>query len=168
MIILHGVYHFRPRRVGFRNDYCLSCQAERRSVLIRTFDAGHLFYLPLLPLGFWKRWWCTVCGREPHVRPGTRRSFKWAGLVALMVMAILMWMAPAEPDDLLILWAFRIAASLGAALVLRHILHTPKDAPLKQLLTTVVPAADTTCPFCGTPLLAGSRWSCPGCRAVRY
>jgi hypothetical protein len=168
MIIVHGVYHFRPRRVGFRNDYCLWCRRERRSILVRTFDAWHILWIPILPLGLLKRWYCTVCGREPHVLPGPRRSLQRAGLLALLMISILVWKVPAEPDDVLALWAFRVGAPVGAVLVLRHLLRTPKDPSLNQLLADIVPANDITCLFCATPLIAGSRWSCPNCCAVRY
>src|ERR1700686_3493787 len=47
MLIIRGSYHFWPKRVAFRNDYCLRCQAPRRSIAIRTFDVGHLFWNPI-------------------------------------------------------------------------------------------------------------------------
>ena len=56
MVIIHGVYHWSPKQVEFRNDYCLSCSAQRRAIRVRTFDVAHLFWIPILPLGFWKRW----------------------------------------------------------------------------------------------------------------
>ena len=52
MIIIHGVYRFAPKRRAFRNDFCLTCKAN---------------WIPLLPLGVWKKRVCSVCGRDPHV-----------------------------------------------------------------------------------------------------
>jgi hypothetical protein len=40
MFIVYGSYHFWPKKVGFRDDYCLGCQAPRRSIAIRTLDVG--------------------------------------------------------------------------------------------------------------------------------
>ena len=77
MLIIHGVYHLWPKRVGFRNDYCLGCDKPRRSFAVRTFDVGHLFWIPILPVGLWKHWKCSECGRDPHVHVRTRRSFNW-------------------------------------------------------------------------------------------
>ena len=51
MILIHGVYHWRPTPVAFRNDYCIPCRAERTSIQVRTIDVLHLFWVPLLPLG---------------------------------------------------------------------------------------------------------------------
>ena len=168
VLIIHGLYRFRPRRVAFRNDYCLFCKQPGRSAQFRTFDAWHIFWIPLIPLGFRKRWLCTVCGREPHLSPGTRRGFKWAGLIILLLLAFLLWVEPLDPDILIFGWVVRIAAPLGAILTLNHLLRTPKDPSLKERLATIAPATDTVCPFCGsTMIVLASGCSCPTCGIQR-
>jgi hypothetical protein len=163
MLVIHGVYHFRPRRTAFRNDYCLFCEQPRRSVQFRTFDAAH----PILPLGFQKRWICTTCKRQPDVNTKTRRSFKWAGLFALLVLT-LFWAAPVTPDFVAGAWIIRIGAPLGAILLIVHLVRTPKDVSRAERLRSVPPAADTLCPFCNTELLIlASQCSCPSCGVVR-
>ena len=167
-LIVYGVYHWKAKAVGFRNDYCLGCKEARRAVQVRTFDVGHIFWVPILPAGYWKRWVCAVCGRNPHVSKGTRRGFQWAGLVILVLLSA-SWAVPiSAPDEATGIWVFRIAAPLGAILTLVHLLRTPKEASLKERLATIAPAADTVCPFCGAQLLVmGSQCSCPVCGVVR-
>ena len=168
LFIVYGVYHWKTKRVAFRNDYCLVCGEARRAVQVRTFDVGHIFWIPILPAGFWKRWVCTVCGRDPHVTTKTRRGFKWVGLFVLVLFAAVLWMAPVEPDAAAVSWSLRIAASVGAVLVLRHLLNTPKEPTLKEWLANLPPAADTVCPFCGAQLLIlASQCSCQVCGVVR-
>jgi len=167
MFVVHGVYHWWPKRVGFRNDYCLTCGAERRAICIRTFDVGHVFWVPILPVGFWKHWLCSVCGKDPHVFPRTRRSFKWAGLIALVFFSVVFWAAPVSPDFVTGSWFFRLGAPIAALLSLVHLLRTDKDPSLKEKLSAIVPASETICPFCATPMVGGARWSCPVCRVVR-
>jgi len=166
MFIIHGVYHWWPKRVAFRNDYCLTCGEQRRSVCIRTFDAGHVFWIPILPVGFWKHWFCVVCGKDPHVFPRTRRSFKWAGLIVLIFFTLLSWAAPLT-QDFVFGWIFRLGSPLAAVLLLVHLLRTDKDPSLRSRLAIIQPAKDMVCPFCGTPLIGGTRWSCPVCGIVR-
>ena len=115
MLIVYGAYHFRPKRIAFRNDYCLTCGEACRSVQIRTFDVGHIFWIPVLPVGFWKRWVCTACGHQPHVSPKTRRFFKWAGLFVLLFLSVMSWVEPVERNFAAFTWICRIGASLGAA-----------------------------------------------------
>ena len=169
MLLIRGSYHFWPKRVAFRNDYCLRCQSPRRSIAIRTFDVGHIFWIPILPVGFWKRWQCEVCGQAPHAYPKVRRIFKWMGFVFSIALSLLVWTAPGSGDFGMLAWIFRVAAPAGGILLLFDLLRSPKEPSLRQKLTMIPPASDTICPFCATPLLAiaGARWSCPQCGAVR-
>ena len=135
---------------------------------IRTFDAWHIFWIPLLPLGFHKRWLCTTCGRLPHVHPGTRRGFKWAGFVVLLLLPTIMWADQLTPGDLVFGWVIRVGAPIGAVLTLIHLLRTPKDPSLQEKLSGIPPASDTICPFCGSALLLlSSQCSCPTCGVLR-
>jgi len=167
MLIISGLYRFRARRLAFRNDYCFFCAGPCRAVQIRTFDVWHIFWIPLLPLGFWKRWFCTFCGHQPHSPTKTRRPFKWAGFAVLVVLSILFWGAPTSPDFYIGSWISRIGAPIGAVLLLVHLIYTPKELTLKQSLQSIRPADDTVCPFCGTQLILGPRCSCPLCGVVR-
>jgi hypothetical protein len=168
MLIVQGVYSFRPKRLRFRNDYCLSCAQPRRSVQVRTFDMWHFFWIPILPLGIRKRWRCTVCGREAHVGAATRRAFKWAALALLVFFAAVFWVEPVDPGFIAGTWIFRIGGTVGALLVLAHLVRTPKEPSLKEKLAGIPPASDTVCPFCGTQLLMlATECSCPACGVVR-
>ncbi len=168
MFLIHGSYHFWPKRVGFRNDYCLSCQGPRRAIAIRTLDVGHIFWVPLIPVGRWTHWACTACRRDPHRSPKARRSFKWIGLVCLLILSAMFWTVPIDQSVSVLGWLLRVGPLAGAAALLYQLLGTPKDPSLKERLAAIPPASDTVCPFCGTPLLAGERWSCPACGAKRY
>jgi len=168
LFIVYGVYHWRAKRVAFRNDYCVACGEAGLAVQVRTFDVGHIFWIPILPVGFWKRWVCTVCGRDPHVSTKTRRGFKWAGVFILLLFAVVFWIVPVEPHSAAIFWGLRFAAPMGAILTLVHLLRTKKEPTLKARLASIPPAADTVCPFCGAQLLMlASQCSCPVCGVVR-
>ena len=168
MLIIHGSYHFWPKHVAFRNDYCLTCRAASRSIATRTFDVGHIFWIPILPVGFWKHWRCVRCGAEPHTAPGTRRSLKWVYLAILIFLSVSSWIPDVKKPDEWFLWVFRIVGPAAGLPLLRHLLRSPKELSWRQRLKFIAPADDITCPFCTTPLLSGPRWSCPGCGVLRY
>lgn len=168
MLLIHGMYHWKPKAVAFRNDYCLGCRAPRRSVQVRTFDVIHIYWIPLLPVGLWKRWYCSICKGDPHAHPGTRRTFKWIGLAILVILSVVFWMVPMnDPGFSKEMWIFRIAAPAVAIWTLIDLLRTPKDISLKEKLAAVMPAADTMCPTCAVPLVVGDKWRCPLCGLVR-
>jgi hypothetical protein len=173
MLLIHGVYHFWPKKVAFRNDYCLSCEAPRRSIAIRSFDVGHVYWVPLVPVGFWKHWACTVCRRDPHANPKTRRWLKWIGLVCLLLLSATFWSVPTNADLGVLPWIMRLLPLGGAVALLIQLMRTPPEPSLRERLATIPPASDSNCPFCSTPLMAGgispgsARWSCPACGAER-
>src|SRR5262249_35658489 len=91
MLVVYGIYKVARRIVAFRNDYCLSCAAPRLAYRHRTFDILHVFWLPVLPLGMWKRWHCSACGNDPHRQFRTSRGMKWLGIALLAFFALVFW-----------------------------------------------------------------------------
>ena len=168
--MLHGTYSFARTLVAYRNDYCLTCNRERTAYQIRTFDILHLFWLPILPLGFWKRWRCGTCGADPHASPRTRRSFKWAGVVVLFLTGLLGWAVPVRefPEDSLFFWVLRIGGPVGGLWALWATLRTPSDVDLKGMLRAVQPITDVDCPICKIPLFPSEpAWRCTRCGIKR-
>jgi hypothetical protein len=170
MRMIRGTYHFFPKRVAFRNDYCLSCQAPRRAIATRTLDVGHIYWIPILPIGFWKHWACSACRCDPHRYPGVRRIFKWAGVCCLAVVGTAFWSMPADPTLGFLSWIFRIVPLGGAVALLINLISTPKEPTLDEKLAAIHPATDSNCPFCTTLLVPGNegRWSCPSCGVERW
>jgi hypothetical protein len=154
---------WRAKRMAFPNDYCVACEEARRAVQVRTFDVGHIFWIPILPGGYWKRWVWAVCSGDPHGSTKTRRAFKWAGVFILLLFSAVSWAMPVTPDFVAGSWILRIAAPVGAMLTLVHLFGTKKEPSLKARLATIEPAADTVCPFCGAQsLMLGSQCSMYG------
>jgi hypothetical protein len=111
---------------------------------------------------------CAV--RLPTFTLKVRRFLKWVGLVFSIALSLLMWALPVDSNFGVLSWSLRVAAPAEGSLLLFDLLRGPKEPSLRRNLATIAPATDTACPFCATPLLAGSgtRWSCPQCGAVRY
>ncbi|HEX2645352.1 MAG TPA: hypothetical protein VHU81_20305 [Thermoanaerobaculia bacterium] len=163
MIVIHGIYNWRPRQVAFRNDFCRTCAGPRLAVQLRTFDVLHLYWIPLIPLGFWKRWHCALCGRDPHSATRTRRGFKVAGAIVLGLMAFALWALPVEPPDEAWIWGMRIGLSLAAlAATIASLKHTP-EPQLQEALDRVRPFEGWICPLCGGELSNIPGWHCPAC-----
>ena len=168
MFIRHGIYYWRRRIVAFRNDYCLACEAPRRTVQMRAFHVWHVFWIPLLPLGFWNRWVCATCFRFPHRNVKTRFGFKLAGLFILLLLGTIFWAMPVDPDDRAMWWTIRIGAPIALLISVLYMTMKPEGLPLKDKLRLIAPATDTVCPICGAQMLTiSSQVRCPNCGAVR-
>ena len=164
MLVIHGVYHWQPKRLAFRNDYCRKCEADSLSILVRTFDVLHVFWIPVLPLGAWSRWYCGVCGARPHVLAKTRRGFKIAGMVVFAFPALAFWFL--EPDADLgaaWLWTLRLILTGLALLTAWSAFRHQPEPKFKLRLAQVRPYDSRECPFCDGQLQNLPTWHCPAC-----
>jgi rubredoxin len=172
MAALHiGVYHWSPRVVGYRNDYCIRCGRPRLALRHRTFDVLHIWFIPVLPLGFWKRWLCSECGSDPHANVRTRRSIRWAGTALLAFIAFVGWAASptARPEELWFIWALRLGGIVATGAALWASIKGPPDVDLRRELQTVPPVMDPSCLLCGATLFPSEPlWRCPNCGARRH
>lgn len=93
MIVVFGTYKFARKPVAYRADYCRSCASERMTFAMRSFDAFHVFWIPVLPLGFWTRWYCGECQAHPHETVGIHRWVRWTVAAFFLVLALVFWAA---------------------------------------------------------------------------
>ncbi len=176
MLVVFGVHRFKPKRVAYRNDFCLNCDQPRLAQRIRSFFVGHLYWIPLLPLGFWKEWRCVTCGVDPARRTRTGQT----GLVVLLavltalVAAIFTVGAVSEwknPDGPVFGWVSAALWGFAAALIFIHT-RMKKTVPWKVARLHVVPSNPNACAFCGGALQITSgdpdpQHHCPVCGVDR-
>jgi hypothetical protein len=91
---------FRPKAVAFRNDFCLTCGVARRAVQVRTFNVLDWHGIPLIPVGFWKRWQCVSCGSNPEYNRRGRRKFAIALALLAAAFAAIFWGLPSRLSGL--------------------------------------------------------------------
>ena len=165
MFVVYGMHHFAARTVGFRPDFCVSCQNEVVSVESRSFDVGHIYWLPLIPLGFRRHWRCRTCGQNPRSeRSGA--ALQLLGGVIFLVAAVFAWMEPASAENATFAWAVRIALPLLALALFANLRKRKQDdQALQQRLRRVKPVGDS-CPLCGQRVSAGPERRCTKCGAV--
>jgi|SRR6266850_3715289 len=168
VLVVYGIYRFGAKRTAFRNDFCLACNAERLAVQHRSFYCGYLYRVPLVPLGFWRAWSCSVCGGSPHANTRTRRGFKVVLAVIMIAFAIVLWLVPPNPGETTAFWVMRLASAVVAAgTVWWATVGHRGDPSLREALARVHPYEARTCPFCGGYLFDQPSWHCPTCQVQR-
>lgn len=163
------LFQFRPRNVAFRNDYCLSCDEPRLAVCVRTFDVVGAGILPVLPLGFIDRWYCTTCKQLTNRSSRIRYGHKAAAVAALTGITLAFWLTPVDafPDAAVFLWQGRIATIPLLAWAYHRLRQEPREPGYAERLAEVAPYLSSTCPICGTPLNNIPNWHCPSCGLER-
>jgi hypothetical protein len=166
-MLIEGVYHWRAKPVAFRNDYCISCRGERLAIQVRTIDVFHVFWIPVLPLGVYRRWWCTECGSRPDLSRTARRSIKVLAAVVATLMAPAFWLAPVPPEDEATFWFLRAGFALLSIAAWWWVARGSDDVERRQHLARIAPNQATECPFCKIALRHEEPPSCIRCGIVR-
>lgn len=172
MLVLTGTYNFLPRIVAFRSDFCRSCQSDTISFGRRTVDAFHVFWIPLVPLGIWTRWFCNSCGERPHNPTTVRRPVRLFVVFFFFLLSVMLWF--------LVLFALFTSVSqspeargfLVAALVMTVLLVLSifwawefQSDKFKSRLSEVQPFSGHACPLCSGSLVISDKLTCRDCGA---
>ncbi|HVE78432.1 MAG TPA: hypothetical protein VNA89_06210 [Gemmatimonadaceae bacterium] len=164
-LIIYGTHHFAQKRVGFRTDVCLSCGKEAVAIEFRTFDVGHVYWLPLLPFGFRRHWQCSACGEHPRGER-TGQAMKVLGILAFLGIGVVAWVASIPPEDLSFAWALRLGGpAVAVALAVSMRQRQKQDMGLVARLRRLAPLGDA-CPLCGGRVSASKPRRCVKCAAV--
>lgn len=165
---LEGVGSYKPLIVKYRNDFCVSCDAPRRAHLVRSFKAYQLYYIPIVPLGFWREWQCSECGRDPHVYSQAMRRSRWGIVLVAGFFALAGVVSSFEKQDsFATVWLMRLGLPAAFFTLLWFVLRKKPDRALREKLKEVVPDRDNTCALCSGPLILDHGWRCSQCGAER-
>ena len=168
MLVVFGYRFFGGKPVAFRNDYCLTCGTPRLSYQIRAFLCLQLFWLPVVPLGFYKTWRCESCGQRPHRGTKTSSRFmRWLVVLFIAVVGAVMWDSPIEEQSAVLMWGMRVAMPLALVPAIWLALRTPAEPQLAALLPAIPRSVATQCPRCSGKIAGYTPYACAGCGIER-
>jgi len=84
MFIIFGTHLFGLKRYAYKYMGCSHCEMHRLFIQTRGFAWGHIFWIPLIPLGYQSSWHCASCVKEDNNAP-TSFIVKLVFLAALIV-----------------------------------------------------------------------------------
>jgi hypothetical protein len=162
-----GIHSYNSRTVAYRSDFCLSCEAPSRADQIRSLKAYRILYVPVLPLGFWREWQCSECGRDPHRYAGSSRQIVWVAVAFLGACAIVGIRESFETQDFATAWLMRLVLPTVFFIALWLALRNKPDWALAEKLAKITPDEDTTCALCHGTLVLSDAWRCSQCCVER-
>ncbi len=171
MIFVYGLYRFARCVVGCRNDFCNACEQDALAELWRSFNVGHFFWIPLLPLGWHERWLCSRCGSNPRARYTTGRGYYIAGLIVFGLIAVMSWFMPSDSADAGPTWGIRVVFALATAGMVYALRKKRHDDPLHtERRRAVTPLSRERCRYCNAvlPQDSGPMVTCPICHSRMY
>jgi hypothetical protein len=162
-MLIYGSYKFRPTVTGYRSDWCNVCKKEVVSYQYRHLYIGHIFWVPLLPLGRYKIWRCTQCKLDPRTRVQTSMGFYIGGIIALLLMLALLVFRDVSQERTT-QFGLIAACIVGIAALSFGLRRRLREPPISH---EVKPLAGSTCLLCHTPLPGGEEPICSNCGAKR-
>ena len=164
MILFYGIKKLRKKKVGYGKDHCNACEQEALVEKWRWFNWFHIFWIPLIPLGYGHNWMCTLCDQDANARYKTDIYRKVFISVVLFAIALLMFQ-PGVIDSLeygLIVKILSILFFLASVVwVIKH-----KKLPSKDTYRqNITPVDVSICAYCNNPLSMSPTLSCISCKA---
>lgn len=166
MILIFGKHRWQPQVLAYRNDYCLTCDLPRISVLRKTNDFLHLYYVPVLPVGRSKHWHCLECDGDPHARVKTGRGTKLVAAILAWMIAAIFWALPVNPADQFAFKCIALGAAIGGLILSLAWLYHKPVVSLSEGLKSVPRLSPEFCINCDAELLPLADY-CPDCE-VEY
>lgn len=156
-MIIFGTYKVARKQVAYANSFCRNCETSILAQCWRYFSLGHLFYIPLIPLGFRREWICPGCGEPPLHRYRTGRTIKWLGFlgcgsVSLLIFSALFADAEIPAEDIGMAIRITVVSGLIAAAFLWSALKHQPIATKRQILESVPETGIEACAYCQQPL----------------
>jgi hypothetical protein len=177
MIVVWGVHRFSRKVAGYRNDFCLNCHQNQVAEWWRSFNVGHLYWIPLIPMGTRYEWRCSVCGIDPHARVESSKGFKVfvAGFFVLLALFVLagavvstLNIAPdfGNSSQAPVLWTVFLGAGAIAAGAVFWATRPGGPTNLSEQLQRVPRLSSEQCHYCKGKLDAEGH--CVGCDVTHF
>lgn len=164
-MLIWGMYEIKKLILGYRQGLCNYCNAPVLIWRRRYFRLGHLFFLPLLPLGWAECWICSQCENDPDVRYADNVRFLRGAAVFFAVTGLFLFIGSffgAKGEDLRVLTYVGLGLLAAAAALVRY--ARPKPQPIPPKITR-----DTEhCLRCRGALQTEPHLHCPACNLRVY
>ena len=129
----------------------------------RWFNWIHVFWIPLIPIGYRSNWMCTLCDQDANARYKTGFVRKIVISIVLFLLALVMF----QPGTIDTLEYGLIVKFLSILFFLLSVYWAFKHnkLPSKELFRkNITPVDSTLCLYCKNPLAMSPTLSCISCK----
>ena len=162
MLLIQGQYRFGTKRASCRNDYCSHCRQQTFVEGFRSFRFLHIYWIPILPLGFATDWFCTRCRKDPAGKRPISPALAVAGLIAGLTGLTIAFLIPGDDFDASTRGAM-FAVFGGLSLGMLYLISRGGSAEYLASRRNVTPLSRHVCPYCGNETLQRLVARCEQC-----
>lgn len=161
MFFIYGHRNFSHKRVGYSSDFCESCKRPAMIEKWKWWSWGTIFYIPLIPFGRKKGWFCVLCGENAEAEQPSKSDnvvgallcgfFAWAGYVVGAEDGF-------SVGHVLFITFFAAISAWCIASIIFHKRHS------REKSDAIIPSVDTNyCAYCGGGLVKEPSIRCESC-----
>lgn len=164
MYIFYGIKKVRKKKLGYGKDYCNACEQEAIVEKWQWFRWLHLFWIPLIPLGYQHNWVCTLCNKDANAQYKRGLFGKVViSLITLLIATFLIFI-PEVTEPLAYGLLIRILSVplflVSVVWAYKHEKEQSKDEKRKN----ITPVDTGKCVYCKYPLAMSPTLSCISCK----
>jgi hypothetical protein len=163
MFLIFGIKRFGHKKVGYGKDFCNSCQNEAVVERYRWFSWIHIFFIPLIPVGYYSHTRCTICTNDPNAKV---RTPIWQKGIFLIVIAGLNWVL--YQDGLLTNLSYGLVIKLISMLMFigcgYWIYKGRNEVSKKERRKQLTPVDQKTCIMCEGDIVVAKKTTCSRCK----
>ena len=162
MFVIFGSKDFSHKCVGYASDFCESCKRPAMIEKWRSFRWVHLFMVPLVPIGYRKRWSCCMCGQDPNGEKTSRIGNVGAALIVGLFAWFMYWGGAEDGLSVSYVIFLTFLGAVSVSFLVSAIFH--KSGPTEERQNATIPPVDTNnCAYCGGSLVKEPRLRCESC-----
>jgi len=164
---IYGIKRLGRKKVGYGKDHCNACEREAVVEKWRWFTWFHLFFIPVIPLGFHHEWICTLCERDSNARYKSGIYIKiFLSLFIFGVTALLF--QPGATDGIEYGWIMKLLSALMFLASVFWLIKHKKQTSKKAFRKSITPIGTSTCLSCNEPLTLNLKLLCVPCKLEVY
>jgi len=135
MFYIFGTHYFGSRNYAYKWMECKSCKMPRVFIQSRAFAWGHLFWIPLVPLGYEYNWHCTACAKDDNRKQTPMfRKFTYLLVLTLILLFVMQYNEKSDLGEALIWWQVGIGSLILWTLYAMAFHFSTKKKTMKKYL----------------------------------
>jgi len=163
MFFIFGLRKFGIKKVAYGKDFCNSCENEAVVDKFRWFSWIHLFFIPLIPLGYQYNYSCTICTNDPNA---VIQTALWQKVIVASVFAGLNWLLYQSgiAEDLSYQVLLKVFTMLALCASIYWIYAGSKKPSKKERRKHLTPVNQETCEKCEGVIVHAKVSRCTRCK----
>ncbi len=167
MFFIFGLRRFGLKKVGYGKDFCNSCENEAIINRFQWFTWCHIFFIPLIPLGYHSKFNCTICGNNPHAMKNTPL---WLRILFIFILLCIgsTTITSGLYRHFSFGWIIKTLITFAITAACYWVFRKLNQATFKEQRSKITPVNQQVCVLCDGEIVQKKQPTCSRCKLEVY